>query len=101
MYPYYAHPPLPIQTLHGGLVNLLYDDGERETRVPLSRVRHRGAPAPRCSDDSDASSGSDRSEQGMKVHGGRSAVDGECEMPPETVYVLTVIETTCNEKIWS
>lgn len=30
------------QTLHGGLVNLLYDDGERETRVSLSLVRHRG-----------------------------------------------------------
>lgn len=59
-------------------MNLLYDDGERETRVPLSLVRHRGEPEPWGSD-SDASSESDSSEEGVKVkvkvHGGCKAVD--------------------------
>eukprot|EP00904_Undaria_pinnatifida_P006973 jgi/Undpi1/3405/HiC_scaffold_15.g06778.m1 len=36
-------PAIVTKTLHGGLVNLLYDDGERETRVSLSLVCHRGA----------------------------------------------------------
>lgn len=58
-------PALPIrQTLHGGLVNLLYDDGEPETRVPLSLVRHRGAQLSGSSD-SDANSDSDGSEKGI------------------------------------
>lgn len=56
---------------------MLYDDGERETRVPLSLVRHRGAPEPWCSE-SDASSESDRSEEGVnvKVHERRKGADG-------------------------
>lgn len=57
-------PALPIrQTLHGGLVNLLYDDGEAETKVPLSLVRHRGAPSGGSSD-SYSSSDSDSSGKG-------------------------------------
>lgn len=46
-------------------MNLLYDDGERETRVPLSLVRHRGAPEAWCSDSDDGSE-SDDSEEGVK-----------------------------------
>ncbi|CAN0076788.1 unnamed protein product [Pylaiella littoralis] len=55
-------PATVTKTLHGGLVNLLYDDGEAETRVPLSFVRHRGATADESSD-SYASSDSDSSDK--------------------------------------
>ncbi|CAN0110081.1 unnamed protein product, partial [Scytosiphon promiscuus] len=56
-------PAVVTKTLHGGLVNLLYDDGERETRVPLNLVRHRGSVAGTPSDDSESSSESDDSSE--------------------------------------
>lgn len=48
--PYIAPTPTPtwaghghmrVQTLNGGLVNLMYDDGEKETKVHLSLIRKR------------------------------------------------------------
>ncbi|CAB1107337.1 unnamed protein product [Ectocarpus sp. CCAP 1310/34] len=51
-------PAVVTKLLHGGFVNLLYDDGERETRVPLALVRPRGTTAA-MTVDSDSGDSSD------------------------------------------
>ncbi|CAM9143869.1 unnamed protein product [Ectocarpus sp. 12 AP-2014] len=59
-------PAVVTKLLHGGFVNLLYDDGERETRVPLALVRHRGATAA-MTVDSDSGDSSDEGAEAPRL----------------------------------
>ncbi|CBN78993.1 expressed unknown protein [Ectocarpus siliculosus] len=59
-------PAVVTKLLHGGFVNLLYDDGERETRVPLALVRHRGATAAMTMD-SDSGDSSDEGAEAPRL----------------------------------